>query len=322
MNYSELCEKVTASIVKSLEAREAGSWSAPWHRIGAGWAPRNAKTKVFYGGSNIINLACEALEPSSPGHDAFASPWWATYKQWAHLGGQVRRGEQSTSIVKWVPKAKRDGNEPEPPTAADGSPLQRLGGPRLVPRVYGVFNVAQVDGWTPPSPVELVEHSPIAAAEACIAASGATIAYGFDHACYLPGPDRIEAPALAQYEDPVDHYCTVGHELIHWTGHRSRLRRDLSGRFGDDAYAAEELVAELGSAFTAARLGLTNNPRHDHASYLAHWLRILEADPKALFAAASQAQKAVEFLAERTPSTDDPAATAVRAPGPELAVTR
>jgi antirestriction protein ArdC len=301
VNYTQLCEEITASIVDALETDAAQTWLAPWHRIGAGWAPRNAKTGQWYGGSNVINLACEALEPLGPNHDSFPSSWWATYKQWSDIGGQVRKGEKSTAIVKWVPKSnKTAGHESAPPTTPDGSPMTRLHGPQLIPKVYGVFNVAQVDGWEPPSPKDLADHCPIGAAETWIASSGADIGYGFDHACYMPQRDRIEVPALGQYDDPLDHYSTVGHELIHWTGHPSRLRRDLSGRFGDDDYAAEELVAELGSALTAARLGLTNTPRADHIAYLGHWLRILKADPKALFAAASQAQRAVDYIANRT----------------------
>ena len=90
MNYTELCEKVTASIVDVLETNEAETWSAPWHRIGAGWAPRNAKTGQWYGGSNVINLACEALGPSGPYHESFSSPFWATYKQWTDIGRRDR----------------------------------------------------------------------------------------------------------------------------------------------------------------------------------------------------------------------------------------
>ena len=240
------------------------------------------------------------MEPAHPTITEYVSPWWATYNQWSDLGGQVRKGERSTSIVKWVPKAKKKGSTDEPtppPTTPDGTPMNRLHGPQLVPKVYGVFNVAQIDGWEAPTPATLGDHTPIDAAETWIASSGADIRFGFDHACYSPTGDRIEVPGLGQYEDPLDHYSTVCHELTHWTSHPTRLNRQLGERFGDDAYAAEELVAELGAAFTTARLGITNTPRADHVSYLGHWLRILKADPKALFAAASQAQKAVDYIA-------------------------
>lgn len=298
MNYTELCEQVTASIIDSLESGQASEWSAPWHRIGSSWAPRNAKTAKYYGGSNVIALACEAMEPTHPTLDEYPSPWWATYRQWSDLGGQVRKGERITSIVKWVPKAKnKTKNEPAPPTTPDGTPMNHLYGPQLIPKVYGVFNLAQVDGWEPPAPAGLANHTPIEAAETWIASSRANITYGSNQAFYSPSHDRIEVPAIGQYNDPLDHYATVCHELTHWTSAAHRLNRQLGERFGDDACAAEELVAELGAAFTTARLGITNTPRADHVNYLGQWLRILKADPKALFAAASQAQKAVDYIA-------------------------
>ncbi len=103
-------------------------------------------------------------------------------------------------------------------------------------------------------------------------------------------------PAAPQFTDRAAFYGTACHELVHWSGHQSRLARDLTGRFGDDAYAAEELVAELGAAIACAHLAIAPTPRDDHAAYLAHWLRILGADPKALFAVAAKAQTAVDHL--------------------------
>jgi antirestriction protein ArdC len=299
VKYSKLCEHITTTIIDAIESGDTGSWSAPWHRISAGWAPRNAKTDNFYGGSNVINLAVAALDRAETNPCEVVSPVWATYKQWADLGAQVRKGERSTPIIKWVPKSKktRDDDTP-PPTTRNGQAMTRLGRPQLIPKVYGVFNAAQVDGWTLPEPVELAEHEPIEAAEQWITGSGANVAYGFDHASYSLVGDRIEVPGIGQYENRLDHYSTVCHELIHWTSTTARCDRQLGKRFGDDAYGFEELIAELGAAFTTARLGLTNTPRVDHVAYLGHWLRILKADSRALFAAASQAQKAVDFIAD------------------------
>ncbi len=292
MRYDELCAKVTATIVDTIESGHAGTWRAPWHHNGTSglFSPTNAATGRPYAGANILLLAIDALEAG------YGDNTWATYKQWQHLGAQVRRGEHGTHCVKWITKIT-DTDQP-----ADTDEQRRV----LIPRVFTVFNVAQVDGWEPPAPAALADHSPIRAAEQWIAASGADISYGHDHAAYLPATDTIEVPALGQYPDPLDHYSTVCHELIHFTSHPSRCNRQLGKRFGDDAYAAEELVAELGVAFTTARLGLTNTPRPDHVAYLSHWLRILKADPKALFAAASQAQNAVDFLAALTRATPQP----------------
>jgi len=296
--YDDLCDTITAKIVAAIETIDTTkAMELPWHQMGFTWAPCNAKTGAYYGGSNIVVLATEAMETDD--HPEWTSPLWATYKQWTEIGGQVRKGETSTQIVKWVPKRRKD-NDEDRPTTPDGKPMMSLNDlkPPMVPKVYNVFNVAQVDDWESPPPAELIDHTPINAAETWIASSGASITYGHDHALYNRRSDRIEVPAIGQYREPVDHYAIVCHELVHWTGHKTRLNRTFGERFGDDAYAAEELVAELGSAFTCARLGLTNAPRQDHAAYLGHWLRILKADPKALFATAAAAQKAVAFIAD------------------------
>lgn len=307
--YEDHCAKLTNTIIAEIEAIDPTERiELPWHRMGPTWAPRNAKTGSYYGGSNIVVLACEALDTEH--HPEWTSPIWATYKQWTDIGGQVRKGQRSTQIVKWVPKRTKQ-DDTDRPTTPDGTPMLSLADlkPRLVPKVYNVFNLAQVDGWEPPAPPKLIEHTPITAAEHWIAATGAAITYGHDHASYNRTRDHIEVPALGQYASPVDYYAVVCHELIHWTGHRTRLNRTFGERFGDDAYAAEELVAELGAAFSCARLGLTNTARVDHASYLAHWLRILKADPTALFTTASSAQAAVAHIAD----LDQAAPTAGRA---------
>ena len=133
--------------------------------------------------------------------------------------------------------------------------------------------------------------------------------YG-DRACYVPALDRIHLPERGQFDSPAAYYTTAAHEHTHWTGHPSRLARDLSGRFGSDAYGAEELVAELGAAFWSAQFGLEQATRQDHAAYLGDWLRILRADPRAIVAACGHAQRAVDLLnklASWTPTTDNAA---------------
>lgn len=288
MNYTDLAATVTARLVDAIEAG-TGTWSAPWHRVPGLFDVRNATTGQPYRGANTITLALAALDAGHP------TGWWATYRQWSEAGAQVRRGETSTRIVKWVPARRNDTDTEQ----VDES------GRRLVPKVYPVFNAAQVDGWTPPH-----HQSPTAAvrdtrADTWIAGTGAAITFGHNHAAYLPQPDRIELPDRHQFVDTPSFYSTSTHELCHWTGHPTRLARDLTGRFGDDAYAAEELVADLGAAIACAHLGITPTARDDHASYLAQWLRILGADPKALFAVAARAQAAVDYLDALQPDTVD-----------------
>lgn len=282
MNYTDLATQVTARLVDQIEAGP-GAWCMPWHTVPGVFDVRNAATGNHYRGANTLTLAVEAIDAEHP------TGWWATYKQWADLDAQVRKGERSARIVKWVPAKTKD-NQPAP--TGDHEENRRT----LVPRVYSVFNAAQVDGWTPPAPPTRTAIARHADAEAFIANTGAEITYGHNHAAYQPARDRIELPDPEQFTDTEAYYSTTCHELTHWTGHHSRLGRDLTGRFGDDAYAAEELVAELGAAIACASLGITNSPRDDHASYLAHWLKILNADPKALFAVAAKAQGAVDYL--------------------------
>jgi antirestriction protein ArdC len=137
----------------------------------------------------------------------------------------------------------------------------------------------------------------IASAEAFIAATGATIRHGADSAYYSPKLDIIQLPMPEAFRDTESYTATKAHELTHWTAHRTRLNREFGGqRFGDTGYAREELVAELGSAFLCADLGITPEPREDHAAYLAHWIAVLKADKRVIFAASAHAQKAVDFL--------------------------
>jgi antirestriction protein ArdC len=133
-------------------------------------------------------------------------------------------------------------------------------------------------------------------AEAFFKATGAVINHGGDRAFYAPGPDRIQMPPFEAFRDAGAYYGILSHEATHWSGAKTRLDRDLSGRFGTHAYAAEELIAELGSAFLSADLGLTPEPREDHASYIETWLRVLKNDRRAIFTAAAHAERAAAFL--------------------------
>lgn len=290
MRYDELCTKVTATIVDTIESGHAGTWRAPWHHNGTSglFSPTNAATGRPYAGANILLLAIDALDAG------YGDNTWATYKQWQQLGAHVRRGEHGTRCVKWITKTT-DTEQ----LAGTGDDQRRV----LIPRVFTVFNVAQVDDYQPATDDTRTAPDRIETAEAFIAATGADIDYGFNTAKYRPLVDRIQVPAIGQYRHAEDHYATLLHELVHWTGHQRRLARTFGQRFGDEAYAAEELVAELGAAFATARLGITNNPRPDHAAYLEHWLRILNADPKALFLVAARAQGAVNHLASYSQTT-------------------
>jgi antirestriction protein ArdC len=274
MDRKTLYAAVTAEVVRQIE-EGAGKWHMPWQAIAAAGEPVNALTGKAYRGGNLLTLGMVAASRGWPGH-------WATYKQWQQLGAQVRQGEKATHGVKWSPVEDKT-----------------TGQPRMVPYCFTVFSAGQVDGWEAPAPVVRDTPERIEGAEAFFAALGADVRHGGNRAAYVPAGDFIMLPELDQFERISDYYSTSAHEHAHWSGHHSRLARDLSGRFGSDGYAAEELVAELSAAFTCARLGISAAPRPDHAAYLASWLRVLRADTSALFHAASKAQAATDYLAER-----------------------
>ncbi len=287
MNYTDHTTAVTARLVDMIRTGSHGQWVMPWHTHGVGGLlnARNATTGTPYKGSNSIALFLGALEHGYPTSE------YATFNQFKKAGAQVRKGEQAASVVKWVTPKKR--NETEP---ADGQAVER----RLVPKVYAVFNAHQVDGHEP-QPDPGIDHC----ADEWLAAIGADVVYGGDRACYAPSPDRIYLPHPDLFDDAESFLATSLHEHIHWSGHRSRLGRlDLTAAVGSPEYAAEELVAELGAAIAAARLGIDTRPRPDHAAYLAQWIELLGEDPKILFRTAATAQRALDYLATPEPATN------------------
>jgi antirestriction protein ArdC len=179
----------------------------------------------------------------------------------------------------------------------EGQDGETLSSSRLLfTRGYAVFNAAQVEGYTPkPEPTRPMPER-IACADAFFKSIAADISNGGNRAYYAPATDHIQMPMFEAFHDNVSYYSTLAHEHTHWTANTSRCDRQLGKRFGDNAYAAEELIAELGAAFTCAHLGLSTEPREDHAQYIQSWLRVLKADSKAIFTAASRAQQACDWM--------------------------
>jgi antirestriction protein ArdC len=178
----------------------------------------------------------------------------------------------------------------------------------VLARGYSVFNVAQVDGYNPPKVPELSAGERIEQAEGFFSALGADIRHGGDRAYFCPDTDHIQMPLFEVFKDPAAYYAVLAHEATHWSGAKHRLNRQLEGRFHEQAYAAEELVAELGAAFLCADLGLANEPRPDHAAYVATWIKVLKNDRRAIFTAASRAQEAVDWMREHQVSENRAAA--------------
>jgi antirestriction protein ArdC len=278
--------EIVAEIIRQIEAG-AEDWIMPWQVLADTMVPTNALTGKRYKGSNNLWLAMVAVA------SGYTTGYWATYKQWVELGAQVRKGETGTFGVKWsaVVDRRTRGTEDEKMV--------------LIPSGFTVFNAAQVDGWKAPE-IEANSVNTDSTCERFFANIGAEVVYGGGRAAYMTGADRIVCPEIGAFTETGAFYSTLAHEHIHWTGQSSRLDRVFGKRFGDHAYAMEELVAELGAAFLCAHLGISQAPRPDHASYLAHWLQVLKADPSALFTAASKAQAAVDFLLEAGGQAEGP----------------
>ena len=286
----DIYRAVTDSIVEAIE-KGAGPVEFPWHRQTAHGLPANAYTDQHYRGVNVVVLWVAAAVRG------YGSPFWGTYRQWRELGAQVRRGERAALIVfyKEIDRSPQDGDE---------SAITEEPAPRLVARASWVFNADQVDGYKPAGPPPVDKTERLQRVEEFVEASGSVVRHGGHRACYDPTTDHIQMPERASFvgtstTTPTEgYYSVLLHELVHWTGAPHRLARDLSSRFGSEAYAMEELVAELGSAFLCAILGVSPAPRPDHAAYVDHWLAVLRSDKRAIFTAASKAMEAVDYLSE------------------------
>jgi antirestriction protein ArdC len=277
----DLYQSVTTRILAELE-NGAVPWLKPWSATAGANVPCNAVTNRPYSGCNVILLWMAQAA-------GFPLPRFLTYRQAQEAGGNVRKGEHGYRVyfVKQLEVREKD-------ESGDDET-------RLVPmlREYTVFNVAQCDGL----PEKIIQPQPIKVrnrderdglADVFMAATRADIREGFGEAYYRPSDDYVSLPPFVSFKSADSFYNTAFHELGHWTGHTSRLARDLKNRFGDRQYAAEELIAELAAAFLCAEFSFDNDLRH--AGYIAHWIELLRHDKKAFFTAASKAQTAADYL--------------------------
>jgi antirestriction protein ArdC len=294
---SDIYERITKQIIEAIEAG-AGKFRMPWHVTGAErFTPMNVTSERPYRGVNVLSLWVAAEARS------YNSGLWGTYNQWQQFGAQVRKGEKAAPVVFWkFPEPK--GNDSEEAAEDDEAPTSR----GVLAKGYYVFNADQVEGYTPPARVGMSAGDRIERADAFFVDIGADIRHGGSVACYESDADIIRMPMSSAFHEAAGYYAVLGHETTHWSGAPHRLNRTLRARFGSEAYAMEELVAELGAAFLCATLGISNTPRPDHAAYLATWLAVLRRDKRAIFSAASQAQKAVDWMTERAGLGDELAA--------------
>jgi antirestriction protein ArdC len=284
---TDIYQKITDQIVSALE-KGVRPWHQPWnaeHSAGRITRPLRG-TGQPYKGINVLVLWSAALEKG------YAAPIWMTYKQAVELKANVRKGERGRLVV-YANKILR--------TEAGSTPGEETERAISFLKGYVVFNVEQIDGlpehyYAKPAPrVETIR--PIERAETFLKQTGANVVHGGSRACYVPSTDNIHLPCIDFFEDAESYYATRAHETIHWTRHKSRLDRDFGRkRQGDAGYAMEEMVAELGAAFLCADLDLTPVLRDEHASYIASWIEVLKNDKRAIFTAASHAQRAADFL--------------------------
>ena len=292
--YREITNKIIAELERGIVP-----WVQPWtssRQLCPLSLPVNGLTRRSYSGINIL-LLWSALEERG-----FASPYWVTFKQCIAMGGSVRKGEKGTHVYfadKFVPqkektRAEETGDEPNAIAF-----LKR----------YTVFNAEQCEGLPKAlmaAPVAKTERQIVPEAEALIGATGADFRIGGDQAFYVPSEDFIRIPNQTAYADQINYYRTAFHELGHWTGHKTRLDRNLTTKFGTQDYVREELVAEMATAFVCASLGIVPTVRH--ADYIGNWLAVLKEDARAIVKAASLASKACDFIlafkAEAQSSTD------------------
>lgn len=274
---TDIYQTVTDSIIEALEIG-VKPWVCPWVRQGqVSGLPSNLTTGNAYNGINIMLLWCSAAK------QGFNDSRWLTYKQAQELGAQVRRGEQGTAAIYYKTLEKEN----------DQGDIDRI--PMI--KSFTVFNVNQIDGLNlDVEPLSETTFDPLPNVEALIQRSGAKINEQGAQAFYNPSIDEIWLPERQRFVEAAGFYATGLHELVHWTGAKHRLNRDKGGKFGSEGYAFEELIAELGSAFLIADLGVIGEIQHD--SYIASWLEALKNDKRYIFKAASAASKAHRFLTE------------------------
>ena len=276
-------KEATARILAAMEA-SVGKVESPWVGPAAG-RPVNAVTGKVYQGVNVPLLWSSARIGGFPTNE------WATYRQWHQVGGQVRKGQKATPIVFFKRVTRVEIDEETGEEKKRDFPIIRQA---------FVFNRDQIDG---------VEHQrpgePPAAIEDLdlfVQKTGARVEVGGARSCYLHDRDLILMPNRRLFtgtttsDSTESWYAVLLHELTHWTGHKFRLNRKMGNRFGSEAYAFEELIAELGSAFLCADLGICNTVRKDHADYLKNWISILKGDDRAFFVAAAEAEKAAKYI--------------------------
>ena len=283
----DVYQHVTDTILAEIE-KGCVPWHQPWTGARAGLSLPKRVTGEAYRGINVLMLWLTAAAKG------YASPTWMTYRQAQELGGQVRKGEKSATVVKFgaVEKEVADAVTGEADTVK-----------RLYARAYSVFNVDQIDGlpetWTVrPEPPRDLGTKADTVLDLWFAAMGVPTGQSDEPAAYyVPAEDRIHMPRIATFESAEAFYGTLAHEMVHATKHPSRLDRKHEGKTREERYAREEVVAELAASMVGARLGI--RVQFDQsAAYLESWIKAMQEDNRAIVRAASMAQAAADWMFE------------------------
>lgn len=282
--FDSLCDSITQKVIESLEKGKI-PWEQQWESItdtdGIAF-PRNGLTGEFYSGFNVLSLLISQYQ------SGYKSATWLTYKQAQEMGAYVRKGEKATQGVYWAEKETEIEDE-------NGKVKKEK---RLIPCVFSVFNEDQIEGLDREIVIidDTKEFKQIERAEKILKNSGAVIhELPQNRAFYSLATDSITLPLRSQFKTEVGFYDTAFHELGHWTGHKTRLNREMIGRFGSPDYAREELRAELASFFLSASLGIPHNS-DNHKAYIQSWIKALENDPREIYRAAQDAKRINEFI--------------------------
>lgn len=273
---------ITDAVLELME-KHGKDWTKPW-QAQASLGHCNVQSGKPYNGTNIFLLAVSAMK------QGFVSNEWGTFKQWQNKKAKVKKGQKGTKII-FFDKIKIEDKDTQEE--------------KLIPMLKGftVFNADQVEGYES-KPVQPITETKARhdRSEALISATGADIRFGGDRAFYVPSEDFVQMPILEDFKgtdtssDVEAYYSTMFHELTHWTGAKGRMDRKMIGKFGSNAYAFEELIAELGAVFVTCQIGINIVPRADHAKYLNGWLEVIKNDKRAMVKAFAQSQKASDFI--------------------------
>jgi antirestriction protein ArdC len=291
--FRDVYSRITNKIIADLE-EGVRPWMQPWsadHAAGRITRPLR-HNGIPYNGINVVMLWSASVTKG------YACPLWLTFRQAQELGGNVRKGEHGELVVYANRITRTETGDNGEETARE---IPFLKG-------YTVFNAEQCEGLpahytAKAEPPALTPLQRIERADRFFASTGADIRFGGTRAYYAAGPDYVQMPPFETFRDAESFAATYAHELIHWTKHEKRLARDMGRvRWGDEGYAKEELVAELGSAFLCADLEITPEVREDHAAYIGHWLKALQDDKRLIFTAAAHAQRAADYLHSLQPA--------------------